>query len=586
MGSRKRGIDQLFSQKGGGLTTGGSFRIRLVKGPNGTIYADPVDPRAPLESFPLVAKFSESVVKPNFQKIPWKDGRLYQQDVPKPAADSDEEEVEQPKKRWKYNRRRQDAPRRQWILQEQVDFLETMVARREKRAMDSKKLSSRYEGLPEHNPSHYVLLSQSLYDDEIIQVQNVPAPNGTIAFAQPASRKTYSLAEAEQVIEDQRAGVKVKTMHGHNEESNGGGTLRFVPKSKDSSKSRLLNKLTARAKVDADDEADDVMGDVTYKHRKGSGGGSKARKELFNHLGDGVKVSDDGVLGGTNDGVFGGRQRFGQFHAEAKKAASTEGGDGNEEKGADGLAMADDFYQRDVQAEYEELDYDASEQFDDDDVDLGEGEMHVDGGGYGEEDEDQDLSDLELEEEVVGGAEGLATAAGFKMLLAKARGELSAQPAAADDSDTTSAISDRPKKDDNARGSPVSKSEADKPDEDDYIVAIKAAAEKSRIAATEKAKAQTAAAATVAVKPMETASAIETDENGLRLITLEAVRREIWLNHGQIPIKRLMKIFDVKKKSAADRQNKFREVVKELCIMKSDPVGGRLLVLKQHYSNM
>ena len=76
------------------------------------------------------------------------------------------------------------------------------------------------------------------------------------------------------------------------------------------------------------------------------------------------------------------------------------------------------------------------------------------------------------------------------------------------------------------------------------------------------------------------------DENGLRIITLPAVRKEIWLNHGQIPMKRLMKLFDIKKKSSPDRQNKFREVVKELCTMKTDPVGGRMLVLKQHYSNM
>ena len=77
---------------------------------------------------------------------------------------------------------------------------------------------------------------------------------------------------------------------------------------------------------------------------------------------------------------------------------------------------------------------------------------------------------------------------------------------------------------------------------------------------------------------------MEVDENGQRLITLEAVRHEIWLTRGRIPMKRLMKIFDVKKKSSQDRQTKFKEVVRELCTMETDPIGGRMLVLKQHYS--
>jgi hypothetical protein len=67
---------------------------------------------------------------------------------------------------------------------------------------------------------------------------------------------------------------------------------------------------------------------------------------------------------------------------------------------------------------------------------------------------------------------------------------------------------------------------------------------------------------------------------------LEAVRREIWLNHGSIPINRLMKIFSANRKHGEARQSKFREVVKELCTMTTDPLNGRTLVLKQHYSHM
>ena len=68
------------------------------------------------------------------------------------------------------------------------------------------------------------------------------------------------------------------------------------------------------------------------------------------------------------------------------------------------------------------------------------------------------------------------------------------------------------------------------------------------------------------------------------MITLKAVQKEIWLRHGAIPMKRLMKIFETKKDK--DRKEKFREIVKELCIMQKDPVDGLMLILKQHYSNM
>ena len=51
-------------------------------------------------------------------------------------------------------------------------------------------------------------------------------------------------------------------------------------------------------------------------------------------------------------------------------------------------------------------------------------------------------------------------------------------------------------------------------------------------------------------------------------------------------MKRLMKIFTIKKKAGPERMNKFREVVRELCTMKQDNVEGNMLVLKPHYSKM
>ena len=313
--------------------------------------------------------------------------------------------------------------------------------------------------------------------------------------------------------------------------------------------------------------------------------------------------------------AFGGRgQRFGNFHAANSKKSKT---DDNKttERGADGAAMADDFYQRDVKAEYDELDYDANEQFDDDDVDLGAAEVVVDNDGFGGADgEDGDAdgdSDASMadEDQVVTGAAGLATAAGFKLLLAKARGEVTVVPAAgaatsspsASRSSSPTAASgatstlesggaatlDQKKDDAAAAGAPGGTGDKKgdgrtEPEELDHIAKIKAAAEKSRIAADKKARSN-AAAAGANSRPE---AAIEKDEQGLRIISLQAVRREIWLNHGKIAIKRLMKIFNVGKKFPEERQGKFREVVKELCTMENDPVTGRTLVLKQHYYHM
>jgi hypothetical protein len=607
----KRGVDALLTSRGKDLRPGESVSYRLVKGPSGSISADPVDPKAPRQAFPLVAKFPESVVRPDFTRKPWSDGRLYQQDVPKVADDSDDEATAaaKPKKRWRgMATNRPEATPRQWILQEQVDFLETMVARRENRKKNANgggsrtnnngKLSTRYEGTPESNPSAFALFLQSGND---IQVVALP-PSSTVVFSQPAARKTLSLTEAEQAIQDQRMGIRsmrhLQSSDATEPGAGGGGTasggvpthsiapIRRFLSNKNSSKARLMDKLKKRAEADDVEEADDVMGDVTFTNRKGKGGasgGGSARKELLETLGDGVTVSDEGVLGGANDALFGGRQRFASFqpgggrHKEPPAVAGggDESGTGggtllaNEERGADGAAMADDFYQRDVQAEYEELDYDANEQFDDDDVDVGETEVAGDGDDDGYEQDDDDDDDDELDrEEAVSGAEGLASVAGFKMMLAKARGEVQ-QERLVSSSTPDGSMSDASRKADEAR----------QDEEGDHMAKIMAAAEKSAQALKEKA------GVTVAKKPAA-ASAIQVDENGLRIINLDTVRNEIWLNQGSIPVKRLMKIFDVKKKSSAERQDKFREVIKELCAMKTDAVGGKILVLKQHYANM
>jgi len=55
-------------------------------------------------------------------------------------------------------------------------------------------------------------------------------------------------------------------------------------------------------------------------------------------------------------------------------------------------------------------------------------------------------------------------------------------------------------------------------------------------------------------------------------------------NTGSIPLKRLLKIYNIKKKTAPERKNKLLEVIKELCTSKKDQMEGSVLVLKPHYS--
>jgi len=74
----KSGIDYLLQQRGKSLKTGQELRIVLVKASGTRQQADPMDPSAPREDFPLIAKFGESTVRPNFKKMV----RLHQQNVP------------------------------------------------------------------------------------------------------------------------------------------------------------------------------------------------------------------------------------------------------------------------------------------------------------------------------------------------------------------------------------------------------------------------------------------------------------------------------------------------------------------------
>ncbi|CAB9510776.1 expressed unknown protein [Seminavis robusta] len=594
----RQGLDLLLQRKGKTLPPGQKMSFTLIKGPsiNRDAIPDPVNPSAAKECFPLIAKFPESVVRPEFKTSQWKDARLYQQDVPKAQIDSDEEAEElaaiENRKRWR--RKRNEPPKRQWILQEQVEFLETMIDSKRKKKSDNAKISSRYEGVPEHNPSHFVLLecktngpqfdNNNNGHDHNIQVTLLPAPpNAQIAFAQPASRKGMSMNEAELAILDQRNQMTRYMMHNKNQNS-------FIAQQPvNQSKARLLGRLAKASQKGAfggtseaaeNDETDDIMGDITFRDRKGN---TKARKELLSTLGDGVKVDDDGVLGGAHDDEFGGKRRFGAFKAEETDGKAGQAAQGNSDVGNDGRAMADGFYQRDVKAEYDELDYDIEEQFDDDDVDVGETEVVVESGFAQEEDEEEDGEEEgEGGTEQITGAEGLASVAGFKALLAKAKTGATTDPnqtaeaqAAANGAE---AGKKDPRKEDPKGRAALKKSFKAQNEPENHLLKIFKAAEKVK----EKSELQEK-------KPppkQEDDTGNEVDKDGLRIISLQAVRREIWLNHGRISVKRLSKLFDVNKKATKERQNLFRKIVKELCTMEKDPVAGAMLVLKQHYSNM
>ena len=76
--TRRSGIDALLTSRGKALFVGQEVRLTLIKTASGIETFDPVNAQAPAEPFPVVAKFPESVVKPNFKIFK----RFYQQDIP------------------------------------------------------------------------------------------------------------------------------------------------------------------------------------------------------------------------------------------------------------------------------------------------------------------------------------------------------------------------------------------------------------------------------------------------------------------------------------------------------------------------
>jgi hypothetical protein len=601
-------IDALLSRYAKHIKPGETVSFTLIKGPT-TTSNDPLDHTAPTMKFPSMAKFGVSVEKPDLA-VPL---RMFEQKVPEAKDDSDDEEFstmtqEAALTARKKRRKRKRPPRRQWILEPESEFRDEIGLDKKKKQQqdaDGKKIKLRYEGAPEYNASSYILLSvhPNTKNDPTVLSNGVngegmpshPAMslsvtpvNGFHTFQQPSKSHTLSMQEAENMINDQRATMTRYMMHAKAAAAgNASAPMAMVrpgaPKTSGGlTRARLLgklNKISSSAAQAGEEDDDDIMSDLKFKSRKK---GVRARQELITTLGDGLAVDDDGVLGGANDRLFGGRRNFGRVAqatdrgsgASAGAKANDEEGGKNSSKGAsnDGMAMADDFYQRDVGAEYDELDFDANEQFDDDDVD--QMEQAEDGGGYVNDDDDDDLDDEEDED----GVAGLASVAGLKALMAKAGGENTN----ADDKANPVELDTRGRKktaynNDTSSGTGgedgaanATKGGADQSSEDEQQNQNQPGPRKKQRVVGQSSLGN------------QGEDALGVDAQGNRIISLESVRREIWLHHGQIKTKQLLKIFNVKKRSP-EQKKFFNELVKELCTM-SKTVEGNMLVLKQHYA--
>jgi len=545
--------------------------------------------------FPRVAKFPETITRPNFITGGLRDGRMYEEEVPLAKDESDEDEATAyrspedgsgPPKKKKRRWRRHDARPRRWVLQEKVEFFEKIAANRRKQKQGlngggsgdtddegGNKLSNQYHGVVESNASKYVMLTvaPSAAAASIPPPQtgssNVVAPEqitiqpifGFHTFSQPYKTASLSMEDAEAAIEQQRNTVTRYMMHGKQASSDKDEAAAAAiissgvrgPAPKALSRARLLGKLASNDNID---EGDDVMGDIKFETKRGGGG---ARKELLSSMADeGLTMDDDGVIGGANDTEFGGKRRFGRAAVDkAAEASANKKGGGGAATGFEAGAMEEGFYQRDVGAEYEALDYDANEQFDDDDVNLGEDEVMDDGGGFGGDYDSADdvMSDDDSDDDI-----GIATSAGLKAMLAKARGESPVNEVA----DGTGA-----------------------PDANAASQSSNATEDASKKAAGAKQSNGTSASnpPPAAAKPIaKEAVGVEIGADGKRKITLEAVRREIWLNSGSIKTKKLRNKFDVSTQFP-ERMAVFRKIVQELCTLKKDADGTKL-VLKQHYA--
>ena len=493
-------------------------------------------------------------------------------------ADSDDEEnkkdEENPRKR-KRSRRKRPA-RQHWVIQTDEEFMEKLRMKKIK-TMDPEKgalfeaairnkLSNRYEGLPESNNSHYVLFSASEMATSLspsTPAISVAPMHEYISFTQPAKFKRLSMNDAEDAIASKK--ISRYMMHSslkHDKDGiNGRNTMMGNNGSAANTmaRSRIFGKLS-----DHKDDDGDVMTDVAFREEK-AGVSVQTRLELLSDIGDDIKVDHDGTLGGANDAEFAGRRRFGQMKSGMKKSRA--GGNSEKQtKSSDGAV--DDFYQQDIGAEFDNVDCDLDGLFDNNDQDMGAGDQddYDFGGGFADAEDDE--SDEEEDDDF--GDIGFQSKHGMKAIIAKAKGE---------NPETLPNFHHQEIK--SQRGGYNLSSGSDRSDDEKEAPAPKRKSPDPDVSASNTEKNVIPTENKIIPSSRET-NTRQVDENGMIIISKEAVRREIWLHNGSIAAKQLFKKFKANTKKNKERRKLVMSICLELCTMEAN----QMLVLKQHYAKM
>lgn len=592
-------VDAILSHYAKTLKPGESIQIPLIKGKSTTTSVDPIihsrsktstssagntdgsgvpaASRIVQEKFPKIAKFIETVEKPDFQKC-FQNGRFYQEDIPKAQADSDDEEDKNkdevnPRKRKRYRRKR--PARQHWVIQTNEEFNEKLKLKRIKMT-DPKnyemfessirnKLSNRYEGLPESNNSHYVLFSATEMASSSASKQpaiSVMPMHDYISFTQPAKFKRLSMHDAEDAIASQK--ISRYMMHNnlkHDKDAMNSRNNTMMGNNGSAANNMARSRIFGKLMNDKDDG--DVMTDVAFREEK-AGVSVQTRLELLSDIGDDIKVDHDGTLGGANDAEFAGKRRFGQMKSGMKKARA-EGNSEKQTKSNDGAV--DDFYQQDVGAQFDNVDCDLDGLFDNNDQDMGAGDQDdYDLGGFAdaEDDESDDEEDDDFDDV------GFQSKHGMKAIIAKAKGENPENLPNFHHQEIKS-----------QRGGHALSSGSDRSDDEKEASASKRKSPDPSISANNSKKNEISKENKILQSSRET-KIRQVDENGMIIISKEAVRREIWLHNGTIAPKSLFKKFKANGKKYKDRKKVIMDICLELCTMEAN----QMLVLKQHYAKM
>lgn len=448
------------------------------------------------------------------------------------------------------------------------------------------KLSNRYEGLPESNNSHYVLFSASsgVVNDndhtspnptnvnkhnEVPSISVMPV-HGYISFAQPAKFKTLSMQDAEDAI----ASKNVSRYMMHNTLKNNNNNSNFNTNNRNTSqlqnaRDRLLNNIITKNV----DEEDDVMMDVAFREQK-AGVSLKTRQELLSDFADSdMKVDHDGIIGGANDSEFAAGRRFGQMksNSSARKGRNERDEDmdskSNKRTKFDDGEIDDDFYQKDVGAQFEQVDCDLDALFDNNDEDMGAGyQDDIDQGGFADVEDDD--SDVEDDEDLDLGnltAKSFATKSGMEAYV-KASG---------DNTELQTNLPTIPVDSKMQRKSGNLSSGSDRSEDEKESVSTK---RKSPEPSSPSSVSNSVSALPISQNVTSTSTAII---NGLRIISKDSVRTEIWLHGGSIKAKELFNKFKVGGKKQKERRKALMDICLELCTM-----DGDTLTLKQHYAKM